>query len=78
MLGTLKMPDGTIATLEDDGYWTHPDKKLEFDLNIKHSLHNGGISDSLPAGAMAIYAAAKTYGGEPHPDDTRDLSSEDN
>ena len=50
MLGTVKMPDGTTSTLEDDGYWTHPDMSIQCNLNVDYSLHGR----SFPCSARPV------------------------
>lgn len=70
MLGTVKMPDGTTATLEDDGYWTHPDMSIQCNLNVDYSMHG----EKLPmfcstGGGYIILQAAKAYGGEAFPEE---------
>ena len=64
MFGTVKMPDGTIATLEDDGYWTHPENAVQSKLNSDHSLHGEKfVSMSLPK-MWIVATAAEAFGGE--------------
>jgi len=67
MLGTVKMPDGTTATLEDDGYWTHPDEAVSCKLDLDFSLHGSGLSHALPIENMMLRKAAKAFNGEAVP-----------
>ena len=69
MLGTVKMPDGTIATLEDDGYWTNPTQAIQSMLNLDYSLHGEKMTAAcFPVGGMMIEQAATAYGGEAFPE----------
>lgn len=64
MIGQVKLPNGTVAVLGDDGVWTCDDDFVAMGFNDMFNPHDGGgLRGLYPFGYEVINEAAVASGG---------------
>jgi hypothetical protein len=68
MIGKIKLKDGTVATLDDDGKWKYEDKRLQYILNSNYNPRKEHliepIASIMPLGVFTVPRAAKELGAK--------------
>lgn len=64
MIGSVILPDGTVASLDDDGRWQTPDTVTAAYLNARFdSSRYGTLGGRLPYGVLTLIETARAMNG---------------